>query len=84
VDPTLELAIRQALESLGREDPTAARMAIASVAERSGEFWRLADAVNLAASQLEHDGGISSAALDHLADVIGSGPLQDLVDGLRS
>lgn len=84
MDSSLELAVRQALESLGRGDPTAARMAIASIGAPSGESWRLADAVQLAASQLEHDGEISSAALDHLADVIGPGPLQDLVDGLRA
>lgn len=83
MDDALTSAARQALESLGRGDPTAARMAIASVADRSDDVWRLADAIALAAAQLERDGEISSAALDHLADTIGPGPLQDLVDAMR-
>jgi hypothetical protein len=78
-------AAERAIEALGREDGGAARMAVAQVSEhdRVGSFDSLADAVDLAVSQLEHNGVISESTWNQLADAVGPGPLQDLVESAR-
>lgn len=78
-------AAEQAIEALGRRDPSGARMAVAVTVERDqmGMFSRFADAVYLAASELEHDGELSSSTWNHLADAVGPGPLQGLVEQAR-
>lgn len=60
-------------------------MAIATAMERdqAGLFSALADAVHLAASQLESDGELNEATWNTLADAVGPGPLQGLVESLR-
>ncbi len=78
-------AAERAIEALGRRDAVAARSAIASAIERDqvGLFAAMADAVHLAASQLETDGEITDAGWDILADAVGPGPLQGLVEAAR-
>jgi len=78
-------AAERALEALGRGDAAAARMAVATAIERDqiGLFASMADAVYLAASQLEEDGEVSAATWNHLADAVGPGPLQALVEMYR-
>ncbi|HSJ28868.1 MAG TPA: hypothetical protein VLB67_11700 [Acidimicrobiia bacterium] len=78
-------AAERAIEALGRKDPGAARMAIATAVERDqvGLFASLADAVYLAATELENDGEIGPATWNHLADAVGPGPLQALVEQFR-
>ena len=78
-------AAERAIEALGRQDPAAARSAIATAVERDqvGLFAGLADAVYLAASELEADGEISVATWDTVADAVGPGPLQGLVEQVR-
>jgi hypothetical protein len=78
-------AAERALEALGRKDPAAARMAIATALERDqvGLFAAMADAVYLAASELESDGEITAATWDQVADAVGPGPLQALVEQFR-
>lgn len=51
--------------------------------DRSGSFAALADAVHLAATQLDEEGKLSGATWDFLADAVGPGPLQSLVESLR-
>ena len=57
--------------------------------ERSNEqgelslIARLADAVYLAASELENEGEISAATWNVVADAVGPGPLQGLVEQVR-
>ena len=78
-------AAERAIEALGRRDPGGARMAIATAVEKDqvGVFAMLADAVYLAASQLEADEEISEATWNQLADAVGPGPLQALVESYR-
>jgi len=60
-------------------------MAIASAVERDqvGLFAMLADAVYLAATELEHEGELTEATWNTLADAVGPGPLQGLVEAVR-
>lgn len=78
-------AAERALEALGRKDSAGARMAIATAVERDqvGLFASMADAVFMAASELEADGQISAATWNQLADAVGPGPLQALVEQFR-
>ena len=43
----------------------------------------MADAVDLAAGMLERDEPVSDEAWSHLADAVGPGPLQALVEAVR-
>lgn len=78
-------AAERAIEALGRKDPAAARSAVATAVERDqiGLFASLADAVYLAASELENDGEITQATWNVIADAVGPGPLQGLVEQVR-
>ncbi|MDH4119709.1 MAG: hypothetical protein OEW30_20190 [Acidimicrobiia bacterium] len=78
-------AAEHAIEALGRRDPAGARMAVAIAVERDqiGVFAGLADAVYLAASRLEADDEIDDATWNTLADAVGPGPLQGLVEQAR-
>ena len=78
-------AAERAIEALGRRDPAGARMAVAAAVEKDqvGHFGQLADAVYLAASQLEADEEISPSTWNQLADAVGPGPLQALVEQYR-
>ncbi|MEX2280224.1 MAG: hypothetical protein WEA76_09060 [Acidimicrobiia bacterium] len=78
-------AAERAVEALGRGDASAARMAVSTAVERDqiGLFASLADAVYLAATQLEADGEISAATWNQVADAVGPGPLQALVEQFR-
>lgn len=79
-------AAERAIEALGRADAAGARMAVAAAVERDqvGAFARLADAIYLAASELEAEGEISEGTWNQLADAVGPGPLQGLVEQVRS
>lgn len=78
-------AAERAVEALGRRDVGGARSAIATAVERDqiGLFAMLADAVHLAASELESDEQISEATWNQLADAAGPGPLQGLIESVR-
>lgn len=78
-------AAERAIEALGRGDSAAARMAVATAVERDqiGLFASMADAVYLAASELDEDGGVSDATWNTVADAVGPGPLQALVEQHR-
>lgn len=78
-------AAERAIEALGRRDPAGARMAVAVAVERDqiGVFSQLADAVYLAAARLEADKEIDPATWNTLADAVGPGPLQGLVEQVR-
>jgi hypothetical protein len=78
-------AAERAIEALGRSDPAGARMAMATAVERdqAGLFGALADAVQLAAAQLEEEGKLTEATWNTLADAVGPGPLQGLVEAAR-
>lgn len=78
-------AAERSIEALGRGDGSAARMAIATAVERDqvGLFSALADAVYLAASELESDGKITASTWNQVADAVGPGPLQALVEQYR-
>jgi hypothetical protein len=78
-------AAERAIEALGRRDAAAARMAVATAVERDqvGLFGALADAVHLAASELEQSGEITASTWNALADAVGPGPLQGLVEANR-
>jgi hypothetical protein len=78
-------AAEHAIEALGRHDGAGARTAVALAVERdqAGLFAALADAVHLAASQLEEEGEVSPSTWDALADAVGPGPLQGLVESSR-
>jgi len=78
-------AAERAIEALGRRDPAGARTAVAVAVERDqiGLFTQLADAVYLAAARLEADDEIDAATWNTLADAVGPGPLQGLVEQVR-
>ncbi|HEY7563593.1 MAG TPA: hypothetical protein VIA81_01580 [Acidimicrobiia bacterium] len=78
-------AAERAIEALGRHDPAGARTAIATALDKDqvGLFAALADAIELAASQLERDGELTDATWNALADAVGPGPLQGLVESFR-
>lgn len=78
-------AAERALEALGRKDAAAARMAISTAVERDqvGLFASMADAVYLAAAELDAEGRIAAATWNQLADAVGPGPLQALVEQFR-
>lgn len=78
-------AAEAALEALGRKDPVSARAAVSTAVERdeTGTFSSFADAVYLAASEMEENGDISESAWNQLADAIGPGPLQGIVEQIR-
>lgn len=78
-------AAEHAIDALGRGDPAGARMAIAVAVEidRTGIVARLADAVFLAASELESDSEISDGTWNQLCDAVGPGPLMALVERVR-
>lgn len=78
-------AAERAVEALGRGDPVSARMAVSTALDRdqTGMYVGLADAVDLAAGMLERDRPISEGAWSHLADAVGPGPLQALVEAVR-
>lgn len=79
-------AAERAIEALGRGDSSAARMAVATAVERDqvGLFSSLADAVYMAAAELEAEGEIGPATWNQLADAVGPGPLQALVEQYRT
>lgn len=78
-------AAEAALEALGRKDPVSARAAVSTAVERdeTGTFSSFADAIYLAASELEEGGEISESTWNQLADAIGPGPLQGIVEQIR-
>lgn len=78
-------AAERAIEALGRRDPAGARMAVAVAVERDqiGAFSQLADAVYLAATHLEAEDEIDQSTWNTLADAVGPGPLQALVEQVR-
>ena len=78
-------AAERAIEALGRGDPVSARMAVSTALDRdqTGMYVGLADAVDLAAGMLERERPISEGAWSHLADAVGPGPLQALVEAVR-
>lgn len=78
-------AAERAIEALGRGDPVSARMAISTALDRdqTGIYVGVADAVDLAAGMLEKDEAITQSAWSHLADAVGPGPLQALVEAVR-
>ncbi len=78
-------AAERAIEALGRGDTAGARMAIDTATQRDqvGLFAMLADAVHLAASELESEKSISDATWNQLADAAGPGPLQGLIESVR-
>jgi hypothetical protein len=78
-------AAERAIEAVARKDPAGARMAIATAVERDqvGLFAALADAVHLAAALLEQEGELTPATWDTIADAVGPGPLQGLVEAVR-
>ena len=78
-------AAERAIEALGRKDASAARMAISTAVERDqvGLFASLADAIYLAAAELDSDDEISAATWNQVADAVGPGPLQALVEQFR-
>jgi hypothetical protein len=79
-------AAERAIEALGRGDPGSARSAVATAVEKDqvGLFAALADAVYLAASELDKDGTLGGSTWDTLADAVGPGPLQGLVESVRT
>ncbi len=79
-------AAERSLEALGRGEPGAARTAVAQAVERDqvGAYVGLADAVDVAASELESGNKISESTWNMLADAVGPGPLAALVDQFRS
>jgi hypothetical protein len=60
-------------------------MAIATAVERDqvGAFTLLADAVDVAAGELESSGSITESTWNQLIDSAGPGPLQGLVESQR-
>lgn len=78
-------AAERAIEALGRRDPGSARLAVATAVERDqvGAFASLADAVYVAAAELEADREITESMWNQLADAVGPGPLQGLVEAAR-
>lgn len=52
--------------------------------DQSGNFAAFADAVHLAATQLEEEGHLPGPTWDFLADAVGPGALQGLVEALRN
>lgn len=78
-------AAERAIEALGRRDPASARMAISTALDKdqTGMYMGVADAVDLAAGMLERDERITEGAWSHLADAVGPGPLQALVEAVR-
>lgn len=78
-------AAERAIEALGRGDPVSARMAVSTALDRdqTGMYVGMADAVDLAAGMLERDEQITEGAWSHLADAVGPGPLQALVEAVR-
>ena len=78
-------AAERAIEALGRRDAAAARQAVDTAMEKDqvGLFSALADAVHLAVSELEKDGELSEATWNTVADAVGPGPLQGLVESVR-
>lgn len=78
-------AAERAIEALGRGDPVSARMAISTALDKdqTGMYVGAADAVDLAAGMLEADRRISEGAWSQLADAVGPGPLQALVEAVR-
>lgn len=78
-------AAERAIEALGRGDPVSARMAISTALDKdqTGMYVGVADAVDLAAGMLEADEPVTEGAWSHLADAVGPGPLQALVEAVR-
>ncbi|MGQ0848149.1 MAG: hypothetical protein ACT4OP_03380 [Actinomycetota bacterium] len=79
-------AAERAIEALGRGDAVTARSAVAMAVEKdqAGSFAALADAVHLAATELDQEGALTGPTWDTLADAVGPGPLQGLVESVRS
>jgi len=78
-------AAERAIEALARKDAAGARMAVETAVEKDqvGLFSALADAVHLAATELEERGEIGESTWDMLADAVGPGPLLGLVEESR-
>ncbi len=78
-------AAERAIEALGRGDPVSARMAVSTALDRdqTGMYVGVADAVDLAAGMLERGEQITGSVWSHLADAVGPGPLQALVEEVR-
>jgi len=79
-------AAEHAIEALSQGDAATARAAVDVAVEKdqSGSFGALADAVHLAATQLDEEGRLPGPTWDFLADAVGPGPLQGLVESLRT
>ena len=78
-------AAERAIEALGRGNPASARMAVSTALDRdqTGMYVGMADAVDLAAGMLERDEPITEEVWGQLADAVGAGPLQALVEAVR-
>ncbi len=79
-------AAERAIEALGRGDPVSARMAFSTALDKdqTGMYWGVADAFDLVVGMLERNEGIAEQAWSQLADAVGPGPLQALVEAVRN
>lgn len=76
--------LEEAIQSIGRRDVAAARMSVAQAFEVDRKIGALADVLHLACSEIEEDGGVSTATWNTLADAVDSPDLAAVVEGSRS
>ena len=74
----------EAIRAVSRGDVPAAQMAISQAFDIDRKLGPLADAVQLACSEIEDDGGVSTATWNTLADAVGSPALVALVETSRT
>ncbi|REK21227.1 MAG: hypothetical protein DWQ40_04465 [Actinobacteria bacterium] len=84
MDPKATAFASEAISSVGRGDVPSARTSIAQACDIDRAFFRLADAIYLACSELERDGEVTTATWNTLGDAVGSGELLAVVEASRT
>lgn len=74
----------EAIRAVGRGDVPTAQMAISQAFDIDRKIGPIADAVHLACSEIEDDGGVSTATWNTLADAVDSPELVAVVEASRT
>ena len=78
-----EALAEEAIRAVGRLDVAGARIGVAQAYDLDHDLGPLVDAVHLACAEIEHDGGVSTATWNTLADAVTSAHLLVVVESSR-
>ena len=83
MDPKATAFAEEAIQAVGRQDVTGARIAVVQAFDIDHALGALVDAVYLACAEIEEDGGVSISTWNGLADAVPSPALLTVVESVR-